>query len=124
METLKESKTILLRHEIIMYTDHKNSIYKSAVHVSSRVLRQRLIIEEYGADLKYIKGGNNCVIDTKVNTLDVHQMEIYLNRRVYKDNVPFPLDFKHIKQHQENDSQLTKVLKTSQRNKYYKIVPY
>ncbi len=61
VETLKEFRNILLGHEIEVHTDHKNLTCK---HFNTdRVLRWRLILEEYGPDLKYIKGENNIVAD-------------------------------------------------------------
>ena len=63
VETLKAFKTILLGHNIKVYTDHKNLTYSNLDYASDRVLRQRLTIEEYGAEVIYIKGENNVVAD-------------------------------------------------------------
>ena len=61
VETLKEYKNILLGHEIIVHTDHKNLVYK---HFNTeRVMRWRLLLEEFGPKLLYIKGGDNIVAD-------------------------------------------------------------
>ena len=61
VETLKEFCNILLGHHITVYTDHKNLTYK---HFNTeRVMRWRLILEEFGPELKYIKGENNVVVD-------------------------------------------------------------
>ena len=58
-ETLKEFLNILLGHQITVYTDHKNLTYK---HFNTeRVMLWRLILEEFGPELKYIKGENNIV---------------------------------------------------------------
>ena len=54
VETLKEFRKILLGHHITVYTDHKNLTYKS--FNTERVMRWRLILEEFGPELKYIKG--------------------------------------------------------------------
>ena len=59
VETLKEFRNILLGHQITFYTDHKNITYK--VFNTERVMCRRLIIEEFGPELKYIKGENNVV---------------------------------------------------------------
>ena len=61
VETLKEFRNILLGQEIIVYTDHKNLTYK--VHNTKRVIRWRLICEEYGPILKYVKGDKNVMAD-------------------------------------------------------------
>ena len=46
VETLKEYRKILLGQEIEVFTDHKNLVYKT--FNTERVMRWRLIIEEYG----------------------------------------------------------------------------
>jgi hypothetical protein len=55
-ETLKYYKHMLFGHKIIVKTDHKNLIHQVSSHASDRVLRQCLLLEEYGVELKYIKG--------------------------------------------------------------------
>ena len=61
VETLKEFRNILLGHQIMVYTDHKNLTYKC--FNIERVMRWRLIIEEFGPELKYIQGEKNVVAD-------------------------------------------------------------
>ena len=61
VETLKEFRSILLGQEIVVYTDHKNLTYK--VFNTQRVMRWRLLIEEYGPTLEYVKGVTNVVAD-------------------------------------------------------------
>ena len=52
---------MLLGHEIVVYTDHKNLVYK---HFNTeRVMRWRLLLEEFGPKLVYIKGEDNIVAD-------------------------------------------------------------
>jgi hypothetical protein len=55
---------MLLGHHIVMRTDHKNLTYPNSTHTSNRVLRQRLLLEEYGVELEYIKGEKNVATDT------------------------------------------------------------
>ena len=54
VETLKEFCNILLGHQITVYTDHKNLTYN--FFNTERVMRWRLILEEFGPESKYIKG--------------------------------------------------------------------
>ena len=61
VETLKEFRNILLGHKIVVHTDHMNLTYKT--FNTERVMRWRLILEEYGPELRYIKGPNNIVAD-------------------------------------------------------------
>jgi predicted aspartyl protease len=61
VETLKEFRNILLGHRIIVHTDHKNLTCKN--FNTERVMRWRLLLEEYGPELHYIKGEHNIVAD-------------------------------------------------------------
>ena len=59
IETLKEFRTILLGQKLQIYTDHKNLTCK--ILNTDIVLRWRLILEQYGPYIEYIKGENNIV---------------------------------------------------------------
>ena len=59
---IKEFRNILLGHQITVYTDHKNLTHN--FFNTERVIFWRLIIKEFGPELKYIKGENNVVADT------------------------------------------------------------
>jgi hypothetical protein len=59
--TLKEFETILLGHEVVIYTDHKNLTYKD--FNSDRVIRQRMALERFGVQLNYVRGEDNVVAD-------------------------------------------------------------
>ena len=61
VETLKEYRTILLGQRITVYTDHLNLTHKQ--FNTERVIRWRLLLEEYGPELKYIKGTKNVIAD-------------------------------------------------------------
>ncbi|MFM8622685.1 MAG: RNase H-like domain-containing protein, partial [Holophagaceae bacterium] len=61
VETLKEFRNILLGQQIVVFTDHRNLIYNDLQ--TDRVLRWRLLLEEYGVEIKYIKGVTNVVAD-------------------------------------------------------------
>jgi RNase H-like domain found in reverse transcriptase len=50
IETCKEYKNILLSYPIIVYTDHKNSIF-NGLKASDCVLRWFLLLEEYGCNI-------------------------------------------------------------------------
>ena len=49
--------------KIVVYTDHKNLIYDALGSTSNRMYRWRLILEEYGSEIIYIKGIHNTVDD-------------------------------------------------------------
>ena len=61
METLLEFCNILLGHQITVYTDNKNLTYK--MFNTKCIMRWRLILEEFGTELKYTKGENNVAAD-------------------------------------------------------------
>ena len=61
VETLKEFRNILLGQQIVVYTDHKNLMYKT--YNSERSMRWRLIIGEFSPDIQYINGTKNSTTD-------------------------------------------------------------
>ena len=72
VETLKEFRNILLGHRIIVHTDHKNLTCKN--FTTERVMHWRLILEEFGPELHYVKGENNVVADA-LSRLDMMSTE-------------------------------------------------
>ena len=81
-----------------------------------------MVIEEYGAELVYVPGEDNIVTDTlsrqdtAVEALERKEEaflseELYLNRHVFEDKSKCPIDFKVLKEDQETDSDLNKMLK-------------
>jgi len=72
VETLKEYWNILLGQQIEVFTDHKNLVYK---HFNTeRVMRWRLLLEEFGPKLTYVKGVNNIVADA-LSRLEIAEEE-------------------------------------------------
>jgi TusA-related sulfurtransferase len=63
METLKEFKGMLWGQRLKIYTDHKNLIQDALGLTSDLVYQWRLLLEEYGLDIVYIKGTHNTVAD-------------------------------------------------------------
>ena len=63
VETLKEFKGMLWGQTITVYTDHKNIMQDAPGLTSDRVYRWRLLLEEYGPTIEYIKGIHNTVAD-------------------------------------------------------------
>jgi hypothetical protein len=73
--TLKEFCNILLGQTIIVHTDHKNLTYK---HFNTEcVMRWRLVLEECGPELEYIKGKRNVVADA------LSRLNIEDNREIF-----------------------------------------
>ena len=73
--TLKEFRNILLGQQVIVHTDHKNLTCKN--FNTEQVMRWRLVLEEFGPELNYIKGENNIVADA-LSRLDMdNQQEVF-----------------------------------------------
>eukprot|EP00957_Ditylum_brightwellii_P078866 5997087-Ditylum_brightwellii.AAC.1 len=51
-----------LGQQIKVYTDHKNLMYKN--FNTARVIRWRMILEDYAPELIYIPGNTNVVVDS------------------------------------------------------------
>eukprot|EP00804_Cyclotella_cryptica_P022398 CCRYP_020045-RA/>CCRYP_020045-RA protein AED:0.26 eAED:0.26 QI:0/0/0/1/0/0/2/0/298 len=69
VETLKEFKGMLWGQQITVYTDHKNLMQDALGLTSDRLYRWRLLLEEYGPTIVYIKGIHNTVADA-ISRLD------------------------------------------------------
>jgi len=83
VETLKEFRGMLWGQKIRVYTDHKNLISSALGMDSNRVHRWRLLLEEFGPEIVYIKGIHNTVADAisrleydpKINVVEHHLTE-------------------------------------------------
>ena len=109
VETLKEFKNILLGHKIVVHTDHQNLTYKT--FNTERVMRWRLMLEEFGPEFIHIKGKKNIVADA-LSRLDTYDKEENLLQELFnltkEDDVEdiFPLTYKNICLHQQQDKDL------------------
>ena len=109
VETLKEYRNILMGHEIEVYTDHKNLTYKQ--FNTERVMRWRLLIEEFGPKLTYIKGERNIVADF-LSRMEIDPQEFSLDAFAGDPAVDFPKDYPltyaEIQHRQNEDEDLQK----------------
>ena len=64
VESLKEFRTMIHGYPIDIYTDHLNWTHGSKFIKNARVMRWRLLIQEYAPTIHYIKGSKNVVADT------------------------------------------------------------
>jgi RNase H-like domain found in reverse transcriptase/Reverse transcriptase (RNA-dependent DNA polymerase)/Integrase zinc binding domain len=122
VETLKEFRNILLGHKIIVHTDHKNLTCKN--FNTDRVLRWRLILEEYGPVLNYVKKQRNIVADA-LSRLGIIQepvtdelpqgeaAELYAVTAEEEHGFPkeFPLSYPEVQYRQQEDATLTHEMK-------------
>ena len=63
VETLKELKGMLWRHKITIYTDQKNLMQDALGLISELVYHWRVLLEEYGPNIMYIKSIHNTFAD-------------------------------------------------------------
>ena len=63
VECLKEFRNILQGYPITVYSDHKNLVYAATVSESQRVMRWRMILEEFNPTILHIAGEENVVAD-------------------------------------------------------------
>ena len=114
VETLKEFRNILLGHQITVYTDHKNLTYH--FFNTERVMCWRLILEESGPELKYIKGENNVVADALSRLEKSPNQEILNISELYgydDEDMPgsaYPICYHDIAKAQETDAKLNQKL--------------
>ena len=114
-EALKHFRIIVKGRKVTVWTDHKNLISKTADFGSDRVLRQRLILEEYGVKIEYLKGETNQAADAvsripcnSETVEDYH--ELFAQRRVFQDTQEFPLGMELLAEKQRKCQQLQKAL--------------
>jgi hypothetical protein len=105
---------MLYGHAIIVKTDHKNLTHQVSTHASDRVLRQRLLLEEYGVDLQYIKGEKNIVADA-LSRLPTEELF------VFEEDNEFPLQLEIIARKQLTDDYLQQALRQQTPN-YFESV--
>ncbi len=107
VETLKEFRNILLGQKIIVFTDHQNLTYKN--FNTDRVMRWRLILEEFGPALNYIKGEKNIVADA-LSRLELNDSknsnDLAMLYGLDDRSIEYPLTFTNIRFHQQTDSTL------------------
>jgi hypothetical protein len=135
VETLKEYRNILLGHQIEVHTDHKNLTYKQ--FNTERVIRWRLILEEFGPELKYIQGSKNVVADL-LSRLDITEEKVSPDTHenaeqmaalfaLEPDEIPFPhdtypLSYALLRQEQQKDDDLKERLR--KKPDVYQYKPY
>jgi hypothetical protein len=112
--TLKEFRNILLGQQITVFTDHKNLTYKN--FNTERVMRWRLVLEEFGPCLQYIKGTHNVVANALSRLPIDDDQEIFNISECFgydDDDLPpssFPLWYRDIaKAHRANPDLLLKL---------------
>ena len=122
VETLKSFENILMGQALVVHTDHLNLLYKKLA--SARLVRWRMLLEEYGPTVQHIQGEKNIVADA-LSRLDLSQKQhdeiqdtkittqlSYVNQTDINEVLEevFPMSPKEIKSHQRKDARLMKSL--------------
>ena len=98
----------------MVYTDHKNLTYKC--FITERIIHWRIILEEFGPELKYIKGENNAVADALFRLEKSPNQEIFNISELYgydDEDMPdsaYPICYHDIARAQETDAKLKQKL--------------
>ncbi len=71
VETLEYFKGTLWNQQIKVFTDHANLMRDALGLTSDQVYRYRLLLEEYGPKIVYIKGIHNTVADTVLRLSEI-----------------------------------------------------
>ena len=128
VKTLKAFSTILLGQQSKIYTDHKNIMCKN--FNTYRVLRWRLILEEYSPDIEYIPGEN--MVADALSRLPNNGNQKTTHESTYKteniselydiDELPegmFPISSNIIDRYQREDPVLSEKLNSVEYQKGY-----
>jgi RNase H-like domain found in reverse transcriptase len=118
VETVKQYQNILLGYDIKVFTDHKSLLYSK--QSSGRLMRWRLLLEEYKIEWQHIKGEHNIVADALSrlpidDSMDDTEMEetnspaniayaVMRKKEVQETN--FPMNPSLIARHQQKDVEL------------------
>ena len=120
VETLKAFESLLMGQRILVHTDHLNLLYKKLA--SNRLVRWRMILEEFGPTFEHIAGIKNVVADA-LSRLDMTPKQhdeledthktIQLSYVTEKDILEetFPMAPTEIRLHQQKDQKVLKYLK-------------
>jgi hypothetical protein len=133
VECVREFRNILFGYPIIVHSDHKNLVHAATISQSQRVMRWRMILEEFGPDIRHISGVDNIVADaisrlptankdeeeprTEVQRLNEMFINNEANDLLAENDESFPLDLLQVREAQQeelnkNNSKLKQVLRT------------
>ena len=102
VECVKEFRNILFGYPIRVFSDHKNLVHAATMSQSQRVMRWRLILEEFGPDIQHIKGEDNVVADA-ISRLPMSEMSKIEDEFFIQEDqeAEFPLDLHLVQERTE-----------------------
>ena len=130
VETLKSFENILMGQKLIVHTDHLNLLYRKLA--SARLIRWRMLLEEYGPEFKHVQGTTNVVADA-LSRLEMmpkqhdtlleqpEQIQLsYLNEEDILEET-FPMSPKEISSHQRKNKDLIKSIQDKEHYHMLKV---
>ena len=119
VECLKEFRNILWGYEIIVYSDHRNLVQAATISESQRVMRWRLLLEEFGPDIRHIAGEDNTIADAlsrmpttniqdstrSSSTEEDHESlnEMFYQEKEQSNDTGFPLELSEVQRIQNKE---------------------
>ena len=120
VETLKSFENILMGQKLIVHTDHLNLLYKKLA--SGRLIRWRMLLEEFGPTFEHVAGVKNVVADAlsrldmskksqdELNdTAEPTQLSYVTEKEIISES--FPMSPIEIREHQLKDSRVMEYAK-------------
>lgn len=131
VEGLKHFKNIIYGYPVKVYSDHKNLVHKATVSESQRVMRWRMILEEYNPEIIHIKGEENIAADAlsrlpkneEVMTPKNNQNHELFAQEISVDLDAYPLEYASIAEEQKKEIEASDKIKKLLKDKtsgYYK----
>lgn len=127
VETLKEFQNILLGQKVVVHTDHLNLLYNKLA--SNRLIRWRMMLEEFGPKIEHVAGKNNVVADAlsrleitykdadEIATDEEKPQLTYMTAREAKSE-NFPMSPNLIHKEQKKDKELQQKKKDDKSKRY------
>ena len=118
VEGLKHFKNIIYGYPVKVFSDHKNLVHAATVSESQRVMRWRMILEEYGPEIVHIKGEENTSADA-LSRLPKKAEDVQPNKKVKHEmfaqevgkDAAFPLEYASIAEETKKELQASVELK-------------
>ena len=123
VEGLKHFKNIIYGYPIRVYSDHKNLVHDATVSDSQRVMRWRMILEEYAPEIIHIKGEQNIAADA-LSRLPIQEIEEtpknnheLFAQEIGEDLDAFPLEYARLAEETKEEMEASSTLKSLLKDK-------
>ena len=105
VECVKEFRNIIFGYPIKVYSDHKNLVNSATLSQLQRVMRWRLILEEFGPEIIHIKGEDNIAADaiSRIPTYQGSEILSEMEHLILEDEESFPLNLPLVQKAQQQE---------------------